>query len=133
MTAAELEDRKARVLTLCNKPVALGGWLGTTYEDRGCIKFLKLAYGELDIDTGEDFSFFRDARQFRRVDKPQFGDVAVFKSLPFASYHVAMMLDEKRTAIQSAEQTNGVGKIHIDRYPWGETFKGFYRHKAMIQ
>jgi hypothetical protein len=117
-------------MELSAKPAALGGWLGLPHEERGCVKFLKLAFAELGVDTGDDdFSFFRDARRFRRVDRPEFGDVAVFRALPFDQWHVAMMLDG-RSAIQSAEVTNGVGRIHLDRYPWAETLKGFYRLKS---
>ena len=121
---------KEHILDLCNKPVALGGWLGLAHaEERGCIKFLKLAFTELGIDTGEDFDFIRDARRFKRVQTPEFGDVAVFKALPFDTWHVAMMLDGRR-AIQSSSVTNGVGKISLDRYPWAETLKGFYRPRC---
>jgi len=115
-------------MELCNKPYARGGWLGMPYEENGCVKFLKRAFAEMGIDTGEDFSFFRDARRFRKVENPEFGDVAVFKEPPtdHVAWHVAMMLDYRR-AIQCAQSTNGVGKIDLTRYPWSDTLKGFYR------
>jgi hypothetical protein len=131
MTAGAFDMHKERILSLCRQPYAKGGWLGMPYEQNGCVKFLKLAFAEMGVDTGNDFTIFRDARRFKRVESPEFGDVAVFKSLPFASWHVAMMLD-KRRAIQSCEATNGVGRIHLSRYPWNETdsLRGFYRLKC---
>jgi hypothetical protein len=95
------------------------------YEEDGCIKFLRTALAEIGIETAEDS---REWRNWRRVDRPQALDVVVFQGLPFAKFHVALMLDARR-AIQSAAATNGVARINIGRDPWATTIRGFYRRK----
>ena len=127
------EETKTRIMSLCNKPVALGGWLGMSGEgDEWCIKFAAKVYKEMGIDA--DTNALKQARNFTKVTEPQFGDIAVFRGAPLVNekgeeeFHLAVMLDSI-VAIQSMVQSNGVGKIHIDRYPWTQTLRGVYRHK----
>lgn len=122
---------KKKILDLCNKPARLGGWLGLPYEQDGCLKFAVRFYQALGIETSGEV--MRDAREFAAVDRPRFGDIAVFQNLPFDKFHVAVMLDYRR-AIQCAdhELTNGVGKIDISRFPWADSLRGFYRHRSLL-
>lgn len=117
-----------RLMTLCSKPVALGGWLGTPYEQNGCHKFVIRFYRELGIELTEDA--FREPKNFIDVNKAEFGDIAVFYD-PSASesWHVGVMLNYRRM-IQCGQTTNGVGKLPIDLLP-EELFRGFKRHKAL--
>ena len=114
-----------RLTALCNKPVALGGWLGLPYEENGCLKFAIKFYKEIGIDTDE--TAMHEARNFIDVAEAQFGDLAVFNGV--GVWHVGVMLD-RRWMIQcsQSEVTNGVGKVRIDDYPFGERFRGFKRH-----
>lgn len=118
-----------RVTELCNKPVALGGWLGLPYDQNGCLKFAIKLYRELGIDVDE--RAMREARNFIDTDNPRFGDMAVFYcSALDEPWHVGVMLDHRRM-IQCSGNTNGVGKTPVDGYPWAENFRGFKRHKAL--
>lgn len=122
------EEAKRRILDLTSKPVGLGGWLGLPYEESGCIKFAVRVYQELGIEASEEI--LKQARDFERVERPEFGDIAVFHGLMFGGgFHVAVMLDYRR-AIQSNPATNGVSRIDISRFPWGQSLRGFYRHKS---
>jgi len=125
------DQTKKRVLELCSKPAALGGWLGLPYEEEGCIKFAAKVYQEMGIEA--DVEVLKQARHFRRVDEPQFGDAVVFQGAPFENngYHIAVMIDDFRKAIQCNPATNGVGKIDISRHPFNVTFQAFYRHESV--
>lgn len=124
------EETKKRILDFCNKPVGLGGWLGLPAEKGGCIKFVAQVYREMGMDADENA--LKQARNFTKVDEPQFGDVVVWREsaiFPTGEYHVGVMLDSHR-AIQCVDNTNGVGKVDISRYPWNIALKGFYRHES---
>ena len=127
------EHTKKRIMTLCNKPAGLGGWLGMSGEgEEWCIKFAAKFYQEMGIEATVEA--LKEARHFTKVDEPRFGDIAVFRGPPLLNergeeeFHLAVMLDSN-LAIQSMKATNGVGKIHLDRYPWNQTLKGIYRHE----
>lgn len=125
------DETKKRIYVLCNKPVGLGGWLGLPYEDEGCLKFAMKFFAEMGIETTKEA--MREARNFIKVENPQFGDIAVFHdTVAFvgSGFHLGVMLDYRR-CIQSNPGTNGVGKIDISRVPWESTLKGFYRHKDL--
>lgn len=115
------------VTELCNKPVALGGWLGLPYEKDGCLKFAIRFYKELGIEATDQI--MREARYFIEVDQAQFGDMAIFH-YGAAMWHVGVMLDHRRM-IQCSGDTCGVGKVPVDIYPWAEMFRGFRRHKDL--
>lgn len=121
----------AQIKELCNKPVALGGWLGLPYDlDKGCYKFVVMMYQELGI-TLDPYNQLRAFRDFSYVEKPEFGDVVVFYYTTITSWHVGVMVDHRRM-IQSGQCSNGVGITPIDVYPWPEMFKGFLRHKSLL-
>jgi hypothetical protein len=101
----------------------------------GCLKFLQMALWELGIKIeGRPGSSLRDGRQFKRVDKPSFGTVVVWRNLPWPYndnlYHVGLMLDE-RYCIQSSSATNGVARLEISRYPMSMCQTTFYRPKVL--
>lgn len=124
------EETRKHLLDLCNKPVGLGGWLGQPAEKGGCLKFVIQFYREMGIEADEDA--MKQARNFEKVSDPQFGDVVVWREnaiFPTGEFHVGVMLDYRK-AIQCVENTNGVGKVDISRYPWCIALKGFYRHKS---
>jgi len=124
------EEVKKRIIALCNKPVALGGWLGLPYEQDGCLKFAVKFYREMGIEATEEA--LKEARNFVKVTDPEFGDIVVFQNAPFAQYHIGVMLDRFK-AIQCGEVglTNGVGKIRVGEYPFIiDLVKGFYRHRS---
>jgi|SRR5689334_6544586 len=123
-------DKVKRLTELCNKPVALGGWLGLPYEKDGCLLFAVRFYRELGIYA--DVQAMREARHFKQVVDPQFADMAVFYNSPTLTWHVGVMLTQ-RIMIQCSPEciTNGVGKVPIDLYPWAEHFRDFYRHKLL--
>jgi len=124
------EETKKRILELCHKPVALGGWLGLPYENDGCLKFAVRFYQELGIEATEQI--LREAHYFIEVDKPRFGDLAIFHNSTTMTWHVGVMLDHRRMIQCSpAEITNGVGTVYIDTYPWAENIRGFRRHKEL--
>jgi hypothetical protein len=124
------EETRKRIEDLCNKPVALGGWLGMPYEDEGCLKFCMKFFSEMGIETTKEA--MREARNFERVKEPRFGDIAVFHGHEFTGtgFHLGVMLDYRR-CIQCNPATNGVGKVDISRPIWVTSFKGFYRHKEL--
>ena len=124
------EETKKRIENLCNKPVTLGGWLGMPYEDEGCLKFAMKFFSEMGIEATKEA--MKEARNFIKVEQPQFGDIAVFHGSQFINtgFHLGVMLDYRR-CIQCNPATNGVGKIDISRAVWNETLKGFYRHKDL--
>lgn len=120
------DETKKKIMALCNKPVALGGWLGMREEN--CMQFCLRVYREMGIETDENA--IKAARDFIKVDKPQFGDIAVFQGMMLDPFHLGIMLDYRR-CIQSVENTNGVGKVDISRYPWDVSLRGFYRYKDL--
>jgi len=122
------EAIKRRVLDLCNKPVALGGWLGLPYEQEDCLKFAVRVLREIGLDVTEEA--MKEARNFRKVDEPQFGDVVIFHAMPSMKFHVGIMLDHRK-AIQCSEATGGAGKIDVYRQDIREYVKGFRRHAAL--
>jgi hypothetical protein len=125
------DEMKKRIEDLCNKPVALGGWLGLPYEDEGCLKFAMKFFAEMGIETTKES--MREARNFERVKEPRFGDIAVFHDLVVfegSGFHLGVMLDYRK-CIQCNLATNGVGKVDITSSVWGSSFKGFYRHKDL--
>lgn len=123
------DETKKRIYVLCNKPVALGGWLGMPYEDEGCLKFALKFYAELGIELTKEALYER--RNFVKVDEPQFGDIAVFQGPEFfGGFHVGVMLDYRK-CIQCVTNTNGVAKIDISRPGWDSSLKGLYRHKEL--
>lgn len=113
------------------KPHLLGGKLGQPYvPPDGCEQFLYEAFEIVGIPTTRNIR--RDASQWRRLseeEKPQYGDVVLFRGLPFARYHIGLMLD-RRSMIQSSPETNGVARIEIDREPWAMALHGFFRRKC---
>lgn len=128
------KDTVKHLLDLCAKPAALGGWLGLPYETDGCAKFVVKFYREMGIELTEEA--LKEARNFHKVEQPEFGDVVVFHDLPFrdpfGAFHVGVMLDRFR-AVQCAHESvsNGVGVIVLGLFPFtDETIKGFYRHRA---
>lgn len=126
------DETKKRLFDLCNKPVALGGWLGMPYEEDACISFVARFYQEMGIKDA-DVNALKQARNFIKVDKPQFGDVVVWREpdviFQSGEFHLGVMLDYRK-AVQCVGNTNGVGKVDISRWPWNAAFKGFYRHKS---
>jgi hypothetical protein len=126
------DETKKRIYALCNKPVALGGWLGLPYEDEGCLKFAMKFFAEMGIETTKEA--MKEARNFIKVKEPQFGDIAVFHGVQFigGGFHLGVMLDYRK-CIQCIPQTNGVGKIDISRPVWDSSLKGFYRHKQLME
>jgi hypothetical protein len=125
------EETKKRIEELCNKPVALGGWLGLPYEDEGCLIFCMKFFSEMGIETTKEA--MREARNFVKVEEPRFGDIAVFHGTTEflgSGFHLGVMLDYRK-CIQCNPGTNGVGKIDISRPIWNSTLKGFYRHKDL--
>lgn len=124
------EEQRERFLIMIETPYALGGLLGEPYDpDEGCVKFVTRALGILGIDAGTDLR--REGRNWTVVSAAQFGDIAVFHQLPFAKYHVALMLDATH-AIQSSTATGGVGRIDIERPEWAWALDKIYRHRSMI-
>ncbi len=125
-----VEETRKRIEDLCNKPVALGGWLGLPYEDEGCLKFAIKFFAELGIEITKEA--IKERRNFVKVDEPRFGDFAVFHGVQFigGGFHVGMMLNYRK-CIQCIPQTNGVGKIDISHPVWSPALKGFYRHKIL--
>ena len=124
------DETKKRLMDLCNKPAALGGWLGMPYGQDACISFVARFYQEMGIDA--DVNALKQARHFTKVNEPQFGDVVVWRdSEVFESgeFHIGVMLDYRR-AIQCVGNTNGVGKVDVTRWPWNAAVKGFYRHES---
>ena len=107
------EETKTRIMALCNKPVALGGWLGMSGEgDEWCIKFAAKVYKEMGIDADTDA--LKQARNFTKVTDPQFGDIAVFRGPPLVNekgeeeFHLAVMLDSSRShSVDGAKQRCG--------------------------
>lgn len=125
------DETRKRIEELCNKPMALGGWLGLPYEYEGCLTFCMKFFSEMGIETTKEA--MREARNFIKVQEPSFGDIAVFHGKPEFEgngFHLGVMLDYRR-CIQCNPATNGVGKIDISRPIWNSTLKGFYRHKAL--
>lgn len=124
------DETKKRIYVLCNKPAALGGWLGLPYEDEGCLKFCMKFFAEMGIETTKEA--MREARNFVKVQEPRFGDIAVFHGAEFLGngFHLGVMLDYRK-CIQCNPGTNGVGKIDISRPPWVSSLKGFYRHNDL--
>jgi len=103
--------------------------IGEPYDDdHKCLSFLASAFELCGITITEEM--LRDAKDFVKVDRPEFADIAVFQELPFSEYHAAFMLSN-RWAIQSSAATNGVGRIEVMRSPWIESLRGFYRHKSL--
>jgi len=103
--------------------------IGEPYDDdHKCLSFLASAFELCGITITEEM--LRDARDFVKVDKPEFADIAVFQELPFSEYHAAFMLNN-RWAIQSSAATNGVGRIEVTRSPWIDSLRGVYRHKSL--
>jgi hypothetical protein len=124
------EETKKRIGALCSTPIGLGGWLGMPYENEGCLKFAMKFFDELGIETTEEA--MKEARNFVKVEAPQFGDIAVFHGPEFvgSGFHIGVMLNY-RICIQCNPGTNGVGKVDISRPLWSSSFKGFYRHKDL--
>jgi len=121
-------ETKNDIFELSSKPVGLGGWLGIPYEESGCLNFLVMVYQRMGIEVTQES--VKEARHFRKVSSPQFGDIVVFHGPPIINgFHVAMMLDQ-RLAIQSVPSTGGVGKIDINRQPWINMIRAFYRHES---
>jgi len=123
MIPAEIQNH---IKELCAKPYQLGGWLGMPYEQTDCLKFAVMFYKEIGIDADEEA--LQEARNFKKVDTGQFGDIAVFQPMPFSKFHLAVMLDH-RYAVQSSIATFGVGRIEITREPWMLYLRGIYRHE----
>jgi hypothetical protein len=125
-----VEETRKRIEDLCNKPVALGGWLGLPYEDEGCLKFCMKFFAEMGIETTKEA--MKEARNFIKVEEPQFGDIAVFHGAQFegGGFHIGVMLNYRK-CIQCIPQTNGVGKIDISNPIWMSSLKAFYRHKNL--
>ena len=125
------DETKKRIYVLCNKPVALGGWLGMPYEEEGCLKFAMKFFAEMGIETTKEA--MKEARNFVKVEEPRFGDIAVFHGAEFfGGFHVGVMLDYRK-CIQCVTNTNGVAKIDISRPGWNSSLKGFYRHKSLME
>ena len=124
------EEKIKRVQEKSALPYKLGGWLGMPYEgDDGCLRFLHIAFAELGVSVnGRAPDLRKDARLFREVDQPQFGDVAVFQHLPMSKYHVAMVLDWPFAA-QCSRDTNGVSCIDVRREPWSRGLRSYWRFK----
>ena len=124
------EETKKRIEDLCNKPVALGGWLGLPYEKEGCLKFVLRFFAELGFEL--DKEAMKERRNFVKVEEPRFGDIAVFQGVQFVGggFHIGVMLDYRK-CIQCIPQTNGVGKIDVASPTWMPALKAFYRHKIL--
>jgi hypothetical protein len=105
--------------------------IGESYrEPRGCLLFLQSAMAMLGINM--TMNVLADAHNFYKVDKPDFGDVVVFKGVPLYGdkdiFHVAFALDD-RWAIQSSRATNGVARIDLTR----DIFKPFIKRIGRLK
>lgn len=135
-------ERQTQFLSLLERPYLEGGLLGEPYDqDEGCLKFVTRALSLIGIeltgdlrDDGRNWQCqwrVNDRIETLRFKKFQLGDVAVFQGLPFAKFHIALMLDN-RHAIQSSSATNGVGRIDIMGQEWLWALREIYRHKSLL-
>lgn len=67
---------------------------------------------------------------WRRVEKPQEYDVAVYRRGPHDS-HVGIMIDA-RQMLHSEKQAGGAHVERIDRGRWTPQLVGFFRHRSLI-
>ena len=95
-----------------------------------CLAWVGHIYELCGITLFKDFNNLRYWREhFTKInDKPKFLDIVLFYSVIIGERHVGVMLDDYRMT-QCSSITNGVAICEIERIPWNNATKGFYRYK----
>jgi hypothetical protein len=102
-------------------------------EGFNCLSLVQHIYKLYNISIYEfNDDLKRSREQFIIIkDKPKFLDVPLFYMSIMGTRHVGLMINEFQM-VQCSKGTNGVSICHIDRQPWKNLLKYFYRLKNEI-
>ena len=103
--------------------------LETGFDCYTWVVHLYTLLGKELVGGPSQYTQLKDLRnQFEKVEKAEFLDIALFYGQMIEVRHMAIMIDPYR-ATHCSPITNGVSILEINRKPWVNTFKGFYRYK----